>query len=72
MINIITVFWGRILFWSFGAYEGGGLSRYIGPVPESQEGAYESLKDPVDVLFLFFFHFIVFSTIFSLFRIMIL
>ena len=47
------------------------MSRYIGTGPESQEGAYESLKDSVDVLFCLFFHFMVFSTIFSLFRILI-
>jgi hypothetical protein len=49
----------------------GGFSRYIGPGPESQEEACESLKGPValaiDVLFRFFYiSFWVFSTISSI------
>ena len=51
----------------------GGFSRYIGPGPETQEGARESLKGPkalaIDVLFRCFpFFGVVFPTICTLFR----
>ena len=47
----------------------GVLSRYIGPGPGEKEGDHESLKSPMSLTTEFFFLFLlVFSTVFSLFR----